>query len=404
MHIRVQFAAGFLCLLFVAGFAHEAVAEQPGEKVVYQKSKVYKPPAPTDISYRVTMRLNSQPHKNRWTKNQVAITLHGTTGSFRIMFLPTSMGIPAPLWNFEDNRLKMDASAETQAECKKVDYKGCALEWIFPGTHQNVRNIGPIAAISLDCHSCGNTDDFQYGFFRVEYRQKGSDPVVSRFSKEGWLKDWGAVVRNVTYAEDELDPNAVWQSVDCVGGMGCKVGEFYKVMDLRSSSKDSEKTVTTRHELSIDEYSRFITETKNSWEVSAEIKTKVLGQVQEFKAKNEGSTEKTSENSKQTETKATHETIETRTVPAGYLVIYHETVMAKGSYQPSGKFNLGTRLNPNLNTTNEQWLFFTNDNYGVLRQVEWRENPDTKEREYKIIPEPIKDEYLALLKERGFID
>jgi hypothetical protein len=404
MSSRIHLIATLVCVFLLTAASNHVLAGPSDDDAVYQKAKVHRSMVPTDISYRVMMRLNSQPHKNRWTKNQVAITLHGTTGSFRMMFLPTSMGISAPQWNFEDNRLKKDASAETQAECKKVDYEGCALEWIFPGTHQNVSNIGPIAAISLDCHSCGNTDDFQYGFLRVEYRQKGSDPVVSRFSKEGWLKDWGAVVRNVTYAEDELDPNAVWQSVDCVGGMGCKVGEFYKVMDLRSSSKDSEKTVTTRHEMSLDEYSRFITETKNSWEVSAEIKTKVLGQVQEFRGKNEGSTEKTSENSKQSETKATHETIETRTVPAGYLVIYHETVMAKGSYQPSGKFNLGTRLNPNLNTTNEQWLFFTNDNYGVLRQVEWRENPDTNKREYKIIPEPIKDEYLALLKERGFID
>lgn len=403
MFSRIRLVATLVCVFLLTAASNHALAGPSDDSAVYQKSTVHRSMAPTDISYKVVMRLNSQPHKNRWTENNVAIVLYGTNGWFRMNFLPAAMGI-STYWILEDDILVKDASAETQSECAKVAYKGCVLEERFPGTHQNVKNVGPIVAIGLECTDCGKTDDFQYGFFRVVYFQKGTEPVVSRFSKEGWLKDWGEVVRYVTYAEDELDPNADWQSVDCVGNMGCKVGEYYKVMDLRSSSKDSEKTVTTRHEMSIDEYSRFITETKNSWEVSVEIKTKVFGQVQEFKGKNEGSTEKTSENSKQSETKATHETIETRTVPAGYLVIYHETVMAKGSYQPSGKFNLGTRLNPNLNTTNEQWLFFTNDNYGVLRQVEWRENPDTKQREYKIISEPIKDEYRDLLKERGFIE
>ena len=397
MILHARLVAVFLCLLFVAGAANKVAASPTGEKIVYQKSAAYTPPAPTDISYRVPMRLHSQAHKNRWTKNQVAITLHGTTGSFRMMLLPTSMGIPHPQWNFEDNRLKKDASAETQAECKKVGYKGCALEWIFPGTHQIVRNIGPITAIGLDCWGCGETDDFQYGFFRVEYRQKGSAPVVSRVSKEGWLKDWRTVVRNVTHLEDGIDLDARWQPVDCGSGMGCKVGEFFKVIDLRSSKEDLVTRVTARHEISTEEYSKFITESRQSWEIEAGVKASFV----EAKASQRKDTEQTSDSGTSREVRATTETDKTESVPAGYLVIYHETIMAKGSYRPSGLFNLGTRLNPELDTAHTQWLFFANNEYGELRRFEWRAGPDG-EKTYVMLNEDVDEKYIKLLKDTGF--
>lgn len=231
----------------------------------------------------------------------------------------------------------------------------------------------------------------------AEYRRKGEDPILSRFSKTGWLKDWGGVVRSQMVVEDGIDQNAPWRPVDCGSGLGCQVGEYFKIIDLRSSKEPYTTRINTRHEVTTDQYSRYITESRSSWEIEASVK----GSFIEAKGSQRQDNETTDETGASREERRSTETDRTETVPPGYLVVYHEVIMARGEYQPSGMFNLGTRLS-DVQTANTRLLFFANDKFGTPRRYEWRGSSDGKSV-FEMLDERIDSKYEDLLRAAGFL-
>lgn len=402
MSRTVELLRACLILLVAAGGVQQAAGQDIRENVsVKMATTVYTPPPPTSISYKFVMSPGT--HANRWTSNDVAALFIGTKGSFRHYLFPNSK---APYYHVyyestndypSDDKTSHDPGCGRDSAAPTEHQGGCNLVWVFNATNQNVHDIGPITAVQLECSQCGKTNDFQYGFMYAEYRIKGQDPIRSKFSQTGWLKDWGGVVMEQLIIEDGIDLNAPWRPVDCGSGLGCQVGEYFKVIDLRSSKEPYTTRVNTRHEVTTDEYSRFIAESRSSWEIEASIKTSFA----EAKGSKRQDNETTDEKGASREERKSTETDRTETVPPGYLVVYHEVIMAKGQYRPSGIFNLGTRLS-DVQSSNTRWLFFANDKFGTPRRFEWRRNTDDQ-AVFEMIDQRIDDKYMDLLKASGFL-